>query len=52
MLVRMAGAVEREDGGRELYRAVFINGRVAYAIMSFGGFLGWARATIRCRGGC
>jgi hypothetical protein len=28
------------------------NGRVAYAIMSFGGFWGWARATIRCRGGC
>ena len=27
-----------------------VSGRVAYAVMSFGGFLASARATIRCRG--
>jgi hypothetical protein len=29
-----------------------VSGEVAYAVMSFGGLLGWAIATTRCPGRC
>jgi hypothetical protein len=44
------GADERKIGSVQRIMIDKISGKVAYAVVSFGGFLGWARTTIRCPG--
>ena len=44
------GADDQKIGTVQRVMLDKVSGKVAYAVVSFGGFLGWVRTTIQCPG--